>query len=172
MVIEVNHPLLGVQLLTNKLPEHAIKINIWAFCFVLGPYAGPFISSWLLIKLGWVADMGVLAGFYGFSTLLVILIGQETLYDREKERVPTAGASRIALLTGVAGVKATGLPRMMDVFKHLFELAICPQLLLPCLFVCIQFMWAIGIGEFDPLCQGMLFHWNSWGRGGCFENIC
>lgn len=125
--------------------QHAVKINIWAFCFVIGPYVGPFISSWLLIKLGWEADMGVLAGFYGFSTCLVIILGKETLYDRENNRVPTAGASRISLLTGVAGVKATGMPKMMDVFKHLFELLICPQLLLPCLFVCIQFMWAIGI---------------------------
>ena len=106
--------------------------------------------------------MGVLAGFYGFSTLLVILIGKETLYDRENNRVPTAGASRISVLTGVAGVKATGMPRMMDVFKHLFELLICPQLLLPCLFVCIQFMWAIGIGEFIPSSLGEDVR-------GCFE---
>jgi hypothetical protein len=91
--------------------------------------------------------MGVLGGFYAFSTLLVVFLGKETLYDRENNRVPTAGASKITLLTGVAGFNATGLPRMTDVFRHLFELLICPQLLLPCLFVCIQFMWAIGIGE-------------------------
>ena len=129
------------------LPEHAVKINLWAVYFVLGPYVSPFVSSWLLIKLGWRADVGLVAGFYVFSTLLVIILGKETLYDHEENRVPTGGASRLSLLMGFAGTKANGMPKMTDVFKHPFELSICPQLLLPCLFVCIQNMWAISIGE-------------------------
>jgi hypothetical protein len=39
-------------------------------------------------------------------------------------------------------------------------------LLLPCLFVCIQFMWAIGIGEFSLSLHGAL-----WDTLNCFE-IC
>lgn len=61
------------------LPEHAVKINLWAFCFVLGPHAGPFGPSWLLIKLGWRTDVGVLARFYRLSTLLVIILRKGTL---------------------------------------------------------------------------------------------
>jgi hypothetical protein len=75
--------------------------------------------------------MGVLAIFYAVSTGLVILFGEETLYDREKTMKPTGGASKISILIGVAGAKAKGQTTMSSVTKHLLELLIRPQLLLP-----------------------------------------
>ena len=111
--------------------ERARKVNIWAFTFLVGPYAGPLISSFLLAKISWRFDMGVLAIFYAVSTGLVMLLGEETLYDRENTRKPTEGSSKISILVGVAGAKAKGQTSMSSVAKHLLELLIRPQLLLP-----------------------------------------
>ena len=75
--------------------------------------------------------MGVLAIFYAVSTGCVILLGEETLYDRENTKKPTEGASKISILIGAAGAKAKGQTSMISVSKHLLELLIRPQLLLP-----------------------------------------
>ena len=101
--------------------ERARKINIWAFTFLIGPYLGPFISGFCAEKLGWRDNFGVLCGFYGFSVLLIILLGDETLYDREKEgqRIRAGGImERIYRLTGVAGVRdCAGRPAVWEVTK-------------------------------------------------------
>ena len=75
--------------------------------------------------------MGVLAIFYAVSLGLVILLGEETLYDREKKMKPTEGASKLSIMIGIAGVRAKGQTSMASVAKHLLELSIRPQLLLP-----------------------------------------
>lgn len=112
--------------------DHAVRINMWAFCFVIGPYVGPFISSFLLSVMDWRADMGVLAGFYALSTVLVVIFGEETSYDRNMGAKPTLNDNKFLILTGVAGAKAKGQPKITAVFLELFKLIIKPQLLLPC----------------------------------------
>lgn len=111
--------------------EQASKINIWAFSFVVGPYVGPMISSFLLEKLYWRADMGVLAAFYAFSTLLVVFLGEETMFDRRRSISPAIGSSRVSVLVGLAGARAEGQTKVMTVVKHLAEISWRPQLLLP-----------------------------------------
>jgi MFS family permease len=144
---------------------------MWAFCFVIGPYLGPFVSSWLLAAVNWRLDMGILASFYALSTILVVLFGEETLYDRKAGEKPTLHANKFLILIGIAGAKAEGQPKMQTVFIDLVRLVIKPQLLLPCkcrriylplhdmfsklftistnahtgLYVMILFTWAIGI---------------------------
>jgi hypothetical protein len=59
------------------------------------------------------------------------LFGEETLYDREKSIKPTAGASKFSILIGISGVKAEGQTSLLSVTKHLAQLLIKPQLLLP-----------------------------------------
>jgi MFS family permease len=115
--------------------ERARKINIWAFSFLIGPYLGPFISAFLAEKLGWRDNFGVLCGFYGFSVLMILAFGDETLYDREKQgdKVNRTGVvERIFRLTGIAGVRdSTGRPSLWEVTKDLFGLLARPYLLLP-----------------------------------------
>ena len=115
--------------------ERARKINIWAFSFLIGPYLGPFVSGFIAEKLDWRNNFGVLCGFYGFSVLLIILLGDETLYDREKdgEKVSRSGVvERIYRLTGIAGVRdCAGRPSLWEVTKDLFGLLLRPYLLLP-----------------------------------------
>jgi len=142
--------------------ERARKINIWAASFLVGPYLGPFISSLLLLRLSWRPDFGVLAGFYAFSLLMVIVFGDETLFDRtnlEKqpasgERVAVGGKRRpfsiarhVSLLLGIEGFRtAEGRPKVWTVFVHQCSLLTRPYLFLPtALFVMPITMWTIGM---------------------------
>ena len=38
--------------------QRARMVNVWVFCLMGGPFLGPFVSSWLLLKLDWRADFG------------------------------------------------------------------------------------------------------------------
>lgn len=130
--------------------ERARKINVWAFSFLIGPYLGPFISAFLAQKLNWSKNFGVLCGFYGLSVLMILVFGDETLYDREKqgEKVTRSGVvERIYRLTGIAGVRdCAGRPGLWEVTKDLFGLLYRPYLLLPTLgFVTWITMWTIGL---------------------------
>jgi MFS family permease len=116
--------------------ERARKINIWAFTFLIGPYLGPFISGLIASKLDWRNNFGVLCGFYGFSVLMIVLFGDETLYDREKtvEEPRTTGGivEKIHKLTGIYGIRhSAGHPGLWQVTKDLFGLLLRPYLLLP-----------------------------------------
>lgn len=75
---------------------------------------------------------GILSISYAVSLGLVVLLGEETLYDRERSINPTKGASRMSLLIGTAGIRAEGQTSLGQVSKHLAEIAIKPQILLPC----------------------------------------
>ncbi|KAF2454738.1 major facilitator superfamily domain-containing protein [Lineolata rhizophorae] len=130
--------------------ERARKVNIWAFSFLLGPYLGPFVSGFIIQELDWRNTFGVLCGFYGFSVLLIILLGDETLYNRNLEKQPTRRGGiigRVMLLTGVTGVmESEGKPGVWEVTVDLFSVFVRPYLLLPTLgFVTWITMWTIGL---------------------------
>ncbi|KAF1808393.1 MFS general substrate transporter [Eremomyces bilateralis CBS 781.70] len=129
--------------------ERARKVNIWAFSFLLGPYLGPFISGFIAEKLWWRDNFAVLCGFYGFSVLTIILLGDETLYDRNAERKPRQKGilGRLSLLTGVTGFQERDpRPTLWTVLKDIFGLLLRPYLLLPTFgFVTFLTMWTIGI---------------------------
>lgn len=124
--------LLPIPRVNADFKERARKVNIWAFTFLLGPFLGPFISSFLLSTgISWQLDFGVLAMFYGVSAILVVLLGEETLYDRQNTTKPTAGANKISILLGIAGAKAKDQTSLVSVAKDLLSLLIKPQLLFP-----------------------------------------
>ncbi|KAH8887308.1 MFS general substrate transporter [Thozetella sp. PMI_491] len=139
--------------------ERARKINIWAASFLIGPYLGPFISSLILLQLDWRPDFGVMCGFYGLSLLMVILFGDETLFDRsnleklapnekaEGERRKFSLSRHFSLLLGIDGIRdAAGRPGVWTVFVHQLSLLLRPTLLLPtALFVMPITMWTIGM---------------------------
>jgi MFS family permease len=139
--------------------ERARKINIWAASFLVGPYLGPLISSLLLLRIGWRPDFGVLAGFYGFSLLVVVLLGDETLFERRGFEVresdgPVAGRRRefelgrhVRLLVGIEGWRSSGgRPTLWAVWKNLVSVLVRPYVLLPtALFVMPITMWTIGM---------------------------
>jgi len=139
--------------------ERARKINIWAASFLIGPYLGPFISGLLAIRLNWRENFGVLAGFYAFSTLMVVFFGDETLFEREGlDKVDTTKAvtgtrrpfslkRHISALIGIEGFKnRAGRPGLWTVFWHMCELLVRPYVFLPCVFFVMPItMWLIGM---------------------------
>ena len=116
--------------------ERARKINLWSFSTLIGPHAGPFIAAFLIQKIDWHQDFGVLAGFYGVSTLLVIIFGDETLFDRDQppEFVDTRSwfRRRVGLLIGITGFRDFRRPTIWMAVKTMFSISYLPYLLAPC----------------------------------------
>jgi len=141
--------------------ERTRKINIWAASFLIGPYLGPFISSLLLLRLDWRPNFGVLAGFYVFSVLMVVVLGDETLFDRRgidklpaghrqpfQRRQPVSISRHLThLLVGIpARRRSPNTPKLWDVFTQQCSLLARPYLLIPtALFVTPVTMWTIGM---------------------------
>ncbi|OCL03956.1 MFS general substrate transporter [Glonium stellatum] len=128
--------------------ERTRKINIWAFCVLVGPYLGPFLSSLILSKLSWRSDFGILASIYGLSLLLIIVLSDETLFNRtQNEPRPKKGIlGKILLLTGIHGTRQTSRPTLASVLWHIVVIQIKPHILLTtACFMMLLFMWVIGL---------------------------
>ncbi|KAK3049184.1 hypothetical protein LTR09_009603 [Extremus antarcticus] len=103
--------------------ERVKRINIWVFCLLGGPFFGPFVAAWLITEVDWRTDFGILAALHGFSTLLVVFLGDETLYDRKNPQPRERGLwGRFTRLTGIAGLKAQGRPGVMTVLRDLISI--------------------------------------------------
>ncbi|OJD35361.1 mfs transporter [Diplodia corticola] len=128
--------------------ERTRKINIWCVAFLVGPIFAPVMSSLILSKVGWREDFAVVAGMYFLSLLLVIVMGDETAFDRRNtgNNIKSCGIrGRLELLTGVAGWKTKGRPSLRSVFVQIFQVQIKPQMLLPATgFYMVLVMWTIG----------------------------
>lgn len=99
-----------------------------------GPALGAFVSAWLITVISWRADYGVCAALYVLSLIMVIIFGDETLYDRAAPKQREKGLfARIKLLAGWTGVKeADGRPTLLTVCIDLLKVQIRPQILLIC----------------------------------------
>jgi len=112
-----------------------------------GPFLGPFVAAWLITAVSWRADYGVLAGLHGISTLIVIFIGDETLYDRRNPQSKEHGVwARFRLIVGIAGLQTRGRPSPWTVFKDLLSIQVKPHILLITVgYVMILVAWVIGV---------------------------
>jgi len=104
---------------------------------MLGPFAGAFTAAWLISVIDWRADFGVLAALHVVSTLVVILVGDETLYDRNNPLPRQKGVlAKVKLVLGITGVKesklSTSRPSMSTVFIDIARIQIRPHILLTC----------------------------------------
>lgn len=83
-------------------------INIWDTTFLVGPFMAPALAGYLDIAIDWRGAFAVLTGLYGFSTILVFLLGKETYYVTHKV-VPKA-PTFIESLFGRGGALAVERP--------------------------------------------------------------
>lgn len=127
--------------------ERVRRTNIWVWCLLGGPFIGPFVAAWLITAVSWRADYGVLAGLHGISTLLVIFLGDETLYDRNNpHRREKGGLGKLKCLIGNTGIKAKGRPTMLTVFQDIVRIQTKPQILfLTVIYVMVLIAWVIGV---------------------------
>jgi len=139
--------------------ERTRKINIWSYSFLAGPYIGAFVSGLIITKLSWRQDFGILSAMYGFSFILIMLLGDETLYDEENDadkinkQPERALISQQALLvTGITGAKEKGRPSVFTVLKHTISIGLRPQVLVISMtFYMFMLMWTVGLATTIPL---------------------
>lgn len=112
--------------------ERTKRVNIWVYCLLGGPFLGPFLAAWFILGVSWRADYGILAGFHGFAALLIVLFGDETLYQRNSDepayKREKGVVGRIKLLTGITGAKMTGRPEIITVLKDIIKIQFKPQI--------------------------------------------
>lgn len=98
-------------------------INIWNTTFLVGPFAGPAIAGYLGTVINWRGAFGVLAGLYGLSTVLVILLGRETYYVTH--RIVSSAPTIIERSLGQGGALAVERPNLaatsLTLLKFIFK---------------------------------------------------
>lgn len=86
-------------------------------------------------------------GLHGFSTLLIVVLGDETLYDRGNPQQKQSGLlDRLKLLIGIAGFKAHNRQSQVGVLKDLFLVQIKSQVFfVTVIYVMLLVAWNIGV---------------------------
>ncbi|KAF8533324.1 major facilitator superfamily domain-containing protein [Trichophaea hybrida] len=130
--------------------EHVGKINIWGWSFLVGPYFGPFISSFILRSLTWRQSFWFFSGLVAVGFLSVIFIMDETAYDREMpENNPPRPRGywnyKIQSLTGVMGKKTKGRTSLLQASIELYRVFSQPHFFCLFLFHGITYCWTVGI---------------------------
>lgn len=127
--------------------ERTRRVNFWVLMFMGGPSLGPFVSAWLITAISWRSVYGFLSALHGLSTLIVIFLGEETLYDRGKPQPKVSGViERIKLLVGVTGYQAMGRPKVWSVCRHIVEIQFRPHVFfISVIFVTLLFAWVVGV---------------------------
>jgi len=116
--------------------EHARKIGIWAWAFVISPYLGPFLSAIIANYKPWRTSFWIDFLIVGLALTFVTLLGEETLYDRdnldEEPVKPTGLVGRIQMLTGIYGAKWRGRTTVWQSTKDMFYLLTRPYFAFIC----------------------------------------
>jgi hypothetical protein len=63
--------------------EHARKIGIWAWAFVISPYLGPFLSAIISNYKPWRTSFWIDFLIVGLAVVFVTFLGDETLSNSE-----------------------------------------------------------------------------------------
>jgi MFS family permease len=119
--------------------ERVSKINIWGWSVLVGPYAGPFISSFMLRSLTSREAFWMFSAFVAVGLIAIIIVMEETAYDRE---TPTNNPDRPAgywkrkmySLIGITGSRMKGRNTLLQGSMEVWRVFIEPQFLLLWLF--------------------------------------
>jgi MFS family permease len=117
--------------------EHARKIGIWAWAFVISPYLGPFLSAIISNFKSWRVSFWIDFMIVGLALFFVTFLGDETMYDRdnmdEQPAKPTGYLNyRVQMLTGIYGGKCRGRVTVWQSTKDLFFLLTRPYFACMC----------------------------------------
>ncbi|RMZ83598.1 hypothetical protein DV738_g962, partial [Chaetothyriales sp. CBS 135597] len=118
-------------------------INTWGTTFLVGPFLFPAIAGYVLAGTGsWRDSFSVLAGFYGLSTILILLFGHETFYNK------ATGTQQTNRVKAFMGIGNTELPKgrtLTSSTLNIIKLIFTPPLLLVGISTMVNFTWPIGI---------------------------
>jgi MFS family permease len=137
---------IGLPIIYDMYPpqDWPQMINIWGTTFLVGPFLGPAIAGYILEGTqDWRAVFGVLAGLYGLSTILVLLLGRETFY---KKATKTQQHNKFKAILGIGNTRLPKLATLATSSWEVINLAfLTPPLLLVGLCTMVNFTWPIGI---------------------------
>ncbi|RMD41466.1 hypothetical protein DV735_g3635, partial [Chaetothyriales sp. CBS 134920] len=118
-------------------------INIWGTTFLVGPFLFPAIAGYILAGTGsWRDSFSVLAALYGFSTILILVFGRETFYNK------VTGTQQTNRVKAFLGIGNTELPKgrtLTSSTVNIVKLVFTPPLLLVGISTMVNFTWPIGI---------------------------
>ncbi|KAL8785942.1 MAG: hypothetical protein Q9213_003091 [Squamulea squamosa] len=129
------------------LHEHARKINIWQASVILSPYLGPLLASFMITQLSWRWPFWIYTIETGVCLLAVILLGDETYYDRRlREGKQPPRRSHLLRLIGVEQWRSRRLRNgfgeaMMRALRTISR----PVVLLANFYYMFTFAWVVGI---------------------------
>jgi MFS family permease len=144
--------------------EHARKIGIWAWAFVISPYLGPFLSAIIANFESWRTSFWINFLVVGLAVVFVALLTDETMYDRDNcDQQPPKPAGyinyKIQMLSGYYGAKCQGRTTVWQSTKDLAYLLTRPYFTFIngttrfcdiadlLVFYMLTFMWAVGINQ-------------------------
>ncbi|TCD68881.1 hypothetical protein EIP91_009596 [Steccherinum ochraceum] len=152
----------GLYVVTDLFPFHlqARKLNIWTMGFIISPFLSPFAFGFLVARASWRWAYGI-GSIYGAIVLgIIILFGEETMYDRKLENPRPYGsntgvASRIKTLIGVTGARmAKFRSTWTEVLFACLNIVWRPHLFMILWFEALLFGFSIGINVTNAVFLG------------------
>ncbi|KAJ7440296.1 MFS general substrate transporter [Mycena galericulata] len=142
----------GLYTVTDMYPFHlqARKLNLWTMGFIMSPFLSPFFLGFLVAHADyrWAYAVGALYSL--IVLLMIVFLGEETLYDRTLQPIPprpTVGLRyRVETLFGVTGFKMTQYrPSWYQCVSSPLQVVWRPHGLLIMIFGGVEFGLSIGI---------------------------
>lgn len=129
--------------------EHARKIGLWAWLFLLSPYFGPCLGNFILAGTeNWRNVFWMVFGICAFDLVLIILFLDETWYRRDiPQHEQPNHENRISRLIGITQIKhhKSYFTTVGAAYHRVFAVAIKPVILPSMLYYAMSFMWSVGI---------------------------
>ena len=129
--------------------EHARKIGLWAWLFLLSPYFGPCLGNFIIAGTGeWRNVLWMVFGITAFDFLLIILFIDETWYRRD---IPVASqpsrGNRFMRLIGVWQIQHHKgyYFTLLASYHRVWAVFVKPVILPTMLYYALSFMWSVGI---------------------------
>ncbi|RMZ86176.1 hypothetical protein DV737_g233, partial [Chaetothyriales sp. CBS 132003] len=118
-------------------------INTWGTTFLVGPFLFPALAGYICAGTGsWRDAFKVLAGFYGLSTILILLFGRETFYNKP---TGTQQTNRVKALFGIGNTELPKGRTLSSSTINIIKLIFTAPILLVGLSTMVNFTWPIGI---------------------------
>ncbi|THH30557.1 hypothetical protein EUX98_g3634 [Antrodiella citrinella] len=152
----------GLFVVTDLFPFHlqARKLNIWTMGFIMSPFLSPFLFGFLVARTTWRWAYGIGSMYSAVVLGLIILFGEETVYDRKLVNPNPMGnksgiLARIQLLVGVTGAR---MAKYRSSWKHVvlgcLNIVWRPHLLMILWFEALLFGFSIGINVTNAVFLG------------------
>jgi MFS family permease len=115
----------GLYIITDIYPVHrqSRAIATWTLAYVASPLTSPWLFGYLCARQSWRWAYGCCTLFIIAVLFIVVLFGEETMYDRHIHPVParptTGMRYRIETLLGITGIKMAKY--RTSIFTSLFD---------------------------------------------------